>query len=735
MYTIALVQNQSEMSHYACADARPLLGDYDYRLFTGDDIADLAPALARRQVHAVILGSNALNDKDILATLCNTEFASVLTAFLQSGRGLLSMQQIGLAMRKGPTMGLLPSPYDRLLPTVTPADDTALRSGRLDISSTRAPHLTLTYPHEIDLDSVRSRALGFRGYQGLYWHYWEQVDLADWDQVVVDPTAPTIRSLVLASKESSPGRVVVSALPLDWQKQEDIFHNLLVYVVEGRHNLATVSLREDDSFDYLRRTLRARRQPYGQYVIPDDASDAARNVALGIHSTLLVGPGLHGETLPDPLRANLNAAIHEGRVRLVDVGHETFGIRGMTVISHELRPRHLLVSAEMQIQTELRAGYVDDSFWSHVETLQTLEQMPDRLVRYAGLQRAAFAITANHDRGGSYDELFGPTCALYWLRATYLGVQAPGTQETAAWLRRQIPQQEPPDRALAYLALAAVSQLREDERADLAAVVRGFDLAVLSESQLVLQLRAALAARISDGDVADLASTLVDRQRGGRWIDLTTTATAANALLDVRARLLEPRGHSALLARIDDSVRAAVILILRELAASEASAEPTPYPWEGKARTTTKCLQAWLKFDALQDLPVHELIENLERANQDANSFATSRTTLAILQDISEENQRLRDDNLAADLALALARTSRTRSRWAAVAGVIVVYVLVTLAVGLAIASEDVRGGVRTGFVNGWAFHSAVAGLVITVIGFLPAVRKWVRGHSSDTPG
>ncbi len=730
MYTIALVQNQSEMSHYACADARPLLGDYDYRLFTGDDIVDLAPALARRQVHAVILGSNALNDKDILATLCNPDFAKVLGEFLKAGRGFLSMQQIGLAMRKGPTMSVLPSPYDRLLPTVTPPGDTTLRSGRLDISSSRAPHITLTYPNEIDLESVRTRALGFRGYQGLYWHYWEQVDLADWDQVLVDPTAPAIRSLVLASKESSPGRVVVSALPLDWQKHEDLFHNLLVYVVEGRHSLATLSLQDDDSFDYLRRTLRARRQPYGQYVLPDDADGAARNVGLGIHSTVLVGPGLSGETLPDPLRANLRTAMHEGRVRLVDVGSETFGIRGMTVISHELRPRHLLVSAEMQIQTELREGYVDDSFWSHVETLQTLELMPDRLVRYAGLQRAAFAITANHDRGGSYDELFGPTCALYWLRATYLGVQATGTEETAAWLRRQIPEQEPADRALAYLAFAAVQQLRADEQADLEAVVRGFDLAELSESQLVLQLRAALTARISDDDVADLASALVDRQNVDHWIDLTTTATAANALLDVRARLLASGSHTALVASIDDSVRAAVILILRELAASEASAEPTPYPWEGKARTTTKCLQAWLKFDALQDLPVHELVENLERAHLDANNFATSRTTLAVLQDISEDNQRLRDENKVSATALLRASALRTRSRWAAVAGVIVVYALVTLTVGLAIASKDVRGGVRTGFVNGWAVHSAVAGLVITVLGFLPAVRKWVRGHT-----
>lgn len=731
MYTIALVQNQSEMSHYACADARPLLSGYDYRLFTGDDISDLVPAIARRQVQAVVLGSNALNDKDILATLCNADFASELGDFLTAGGGFLSMQQIGLAMRRGPTMNLLPPPYDRLLPTVTPADNNP-RSGLLDVTPNGPRHVTLMYPQDIDLDSARARALDFRAYQGLYWHYWEQVDLADWDQVVVDPSASTVRSLVLASKESSMGRVVASALPLDWQKQADFFHNLLVYVVEGRHNVATLSFRDDDSFDYLCNSLRARRQPFGHYVIPDRAGDAARNIALGIHSTLLVGPGLHAERLPDPLRDSLRTAVQQGRVRLLDVGIEAFGIRGMSVISHELRPRHLLVTAEMQIQTELRTGYIDDSFWSHVETLQTVEQMPDRLVRYGGLQRAAFEITSNHDRAGSYDELFGPTCALYWLRATYLGVGARATLQTAAWLRRQIPEQEPTDRALAYLVLAAVNQLRADERDDLENVVREYDLAQLSESQLLLQLRAALAARISNGYVADLASSLVDRQNGERWIDLTTTATAANALLDVRARLLASPDYTALLAKIEHSVRAAVIHILRELAAAESSSELTPYPWDGKARTTTKCLQAWLKFDALQDLPVHELIENLERSNQATSRFAAGRTALAVLQDISEENQRLRDAQVQADRTIALADISRTRSRWAAITGVIVVYVLTTLSVGLAIVSRDVRGGVKTGFIDAWAFHSGVAALVVAVVGLLGPIRKWLHGKDAE---
>ena len=297
----------------------------------------------------------------------------------------------------------------------------------------------------------------------------------------------------------------------------------------------------------------------------------------------------------------------------------------------------------MQIQKELRSGYIDDSFWSHVETLQTVERMHDRHrgARYAGFQSAAFAIAKNHDRSGSYDELFGPTCAYYWLRATYLGTKSAGARETAAWLRRQLPEQEPQDRALAYHAFAAVEEIEPAEREDLAKNVRSLDLERLSESQLVQQLRAVVTATLPSELVAPLAEALVRRQQDGMWLDLTTTATAANSLLDARELLDSAGPYGDLLAGIDDAVRSAVVIILRELAQAEEAPEPVSYPWEGKARTSTKCLQAWMKFEARQDLPVHELIENLARADRQASRFSSSRTALATLQEISVENRKL----------------------------------------------------------------------------------------------
>src|SRR5258708_1626204 len=128
MPTIAVVQNQSEMAHYGYGDMRPLLEAHGYRtiLFTGDDIGDLSTLMSRDDLDALVLASNALNDRTIWNHLGSDNFRAALAAFLADGRGLLSFQQLGLAMRKGPTMNLRPEPFDPVLPIVRPNDESTV---------------------------------------------------------------------------------------------------------------------------------------------------------------------------------------------------------------------------------------------------------------------------------------------------------------------------------------------------------------------------------------------------------------------------------------------------------------------------------------------------------------------------------------------------------------------------------------------------------------------------------
>jgi hypothetical protein len=745
MYSIALVQNQSEMAHYGYADARPLLDGYDYRLFTGDNVAELPVVLARRQVDAVVLGSNALNDKVILRTLCNPGFASQLGEFLASGRGLLCLQQIGLAMRKGPALNLLPEPLGQVVPTVLAREDTAL-SGRLAVGSGAARHVALTYPQLIDPAEVRAHACSFPSLPGVYWHYWERVDLAEWDQLIVDPSASAERALVLAAKQSAPWRVVISSLPLDWQKHVSLFRNLLTYATEGRHNVATLTDRRvGGPFDYLRESLVVQRLPFGEYVLPDDTERLARNVRHGIHSTLLIAPRLHLRDLPDPLQQTVETAVQGGTLRVLDIGPGAYGISGVNVVSRELRPRRLLQGTELQVQGELRTGYIDDSFWSHIETLQTLDKLPDRTVDYAGLLEPAWAITRNHDREGSYDEIFGPTCAYYWFRARYLGVDSAEARQTAGWLRGALPRYESHERALAYLMFASHGQLLPEEEGELARIVRALDVTRLSETDLVLYLRAALVLtgrpELTTDPVTELALALAGRQRNGAWVDLTTTATAANLLLDARAALAGDGARAADVRRqIEDSAQDAIVVILRVLAQSEAAPGSRPYPWDGKASTTVKCLQAWMKFDALQDLPVYDILENLRRSDERATQFASNRTALAVLGETNAENIRLR-----VELATAVEREGRATGRLeqaerrgrvrdrVLLAAAAVMYVLSTMLVGLLASKErSASAAALDGFVKGWGFHLAFLSFVVSLAGIY-AARRGKDGKRDDT--
>lgn len=729
MARIALVQNQSEMSHYGYADARPLLSAHDVRLFTGDNISDLVGLLETRHYDALVIGTNALNDREILSTICTPSFASVVDKYIRAGAGVLCLQQIGLAMRKGPTLELVPPRLGQILPVVRPADEST-SYGSLSFGAGDSSHIVATYPNVIDADLVERHARQFASLRGIYWHSWDGVDRTKWDYVAVDQAATVVRPLVVATKEASDGRIILSALPLDWQKHEELFDNLIIYAIDGHHHLAIIEGGTSSlSFDYLRHSIRTRRIAHATYRLPAASSAAARNLASGRHSTILLGPGVTPDTLDDAILAPLRAGVDERRLRLVDI--ERSLLDGTTpavrVVSRERQPVALLQRTELLVQSELRFGYIDDSLWSHVETLQTLDALPDRLVDYAQLQGEAFRIGENHERSGSYDEMFGPTCAFYWLRARYLGTDSPEVRATSRWLREMLPEHGPVEHALYYLMHSMVSDLNQEEADYLLHLIDHVDVAATGETELLLYLRTAVAACRSEPRLAKLADALVRRQVSGVWVDLTTTASATVALLDARRLMVSP-AFGQIRERVDRSALEAVAYILQTL--SEASGlDGEGYAWEGKARTTTKCIQAWLCFDELQDLPVDEMIAFLSRANHSSRMLSSMATDLGVVESVSAENGRLRTEN--EQLALDGTETARlaadAQRRLRHVGGVITglcaaLYIAITVAVG-ALSADALGDALYAGFIVGWQVHAAFLGLVIAAVSLYIAGR------------
>jgi len=236
-----------------------------------------------------------------------------------------------------------------------------------------------------------------------------------------------------------------------------------------------------------------------------------------------------------------------------------------------------------------------------------------------------------------------------------------------------------------------------------------------------------------------LALALIGRQRDGAWVDLTTTATAANLLLDAHDVLAGDEGRADVRREIESSALDAIVVILRVLAQSEAMPGSRAYPWDGKASTTTKCLQAWMKFDALQDLPVYDILENLRRSSESATQFASNWTALEVLRETNEENVRLRGELAGAveweERATRSLRQADNRVRWrnvALAAGAVALYVLVTMVIGLATSEERSLGtALLDGFVKGWGFHLAFVSLVVSLVG-INASRRGKGKHDKD---
>ncbi len=82
---------------------------------------------------------------------------------------------------------------------------------------------------------------------------------------------------------------------------------------------------------------------------------------------------------------------------------------------------HVLQQVELKVQAELRNGYIDGSFWSTAEVLQSLEAMSQSRGNYAALVGPTLDRIDGHERGGSYDGVFSATSAACWIRAKYLG--------------------------------------------------------------------------------------------------------------------------------------------------------------------------------------------------------------------------------------------------------------------------------------------------------------------------
>lgn len=723
VYRIALVQNQSEMAHYSYADGRHLLSElgYDYRLYTAYDIDELPTQLD--DFDAVFLGSLALNDKAIRETLLSDIAIANLQAFAVSGRGILSGHTLGLAQRNI-GIAFLPDELGAVRPVPRPVDEHATE-GRFAIPTPAQTHFLTQYPEVLAAETLQRNCLEFNSLPGLYWHYWDDIDYSAWDVIIED--GATGRALLLVNKQSLPYNIALSALTLDWQKQRDLLANLLRFITEGTPATAVIvdPTQLSAEFNYLTSALVASGVAVREYDIQSALPLLGRHIRKPIHSSLILGPNVYMKELPDTLTAEIQRRHQDGDLRLLFAAREPDLGFGFSCFDKGSLARELLLRMLLRVKQSMRSGYIDGSFWSTVETLQVLESHPLTGMGLTNHIEPILKLVDEHDRGGSYDEVFGATCAALWLRATYQGVDHDRTKRVVEWLRSRVSFYDKGEQIACLMALAHCGSITVPERARLGSLLRDSLNERSPQLSLISYMRAALA--IGETDLAsDFAMELCHLLERERWLDLSTASAAAVTLLALLQRVKQGEHVSTKFDShaVGQLIARTVVSIRDTYERKRKRPNNDEYPWDNKASTSVKCLQAWRLFDESLSGTVYDALTLLRSAATETADRTLTRTALSVLEDLKAESEALEDE--VGDLNSQMrGAVSRRYARLSLAALLLLGYLLVSVLVASSFSSRPgLSSLLQTAFIRPWGFHLAV----VTVSATLLAVpwERWI---------
>ncbi len=730
MYKVALVQNQSEMSHYGYADARPILEEFGYKpiLYTAQNIDELTTDLLRQKFDAIIFASNALNDKTIRENVLSDKFVKTFGRFLKKGNGCLVLHQLRMAQERI-SLKFLPNPLNVITPEVRKEKEKA-SDGEFYLTAIGKQHACFLYPYSVDINNVKQRCLNFKSLKGLYWHYWKKINESDWNVLLYDKDENNLnRPLIISSKEFESFRIVISSLTLDWQKQKRVLQNILNYVVEGKHDTAILKDTRNTSagFEYLIESLKSIKYPFRIYDVNQNLNELKRNIKNSIHTIIVLDPYVNEEKIDLKMGNVIKKYVNGGKIKLIKLTQDT-DLKIFYIAGREKFALRILHNMEIKVQNELADGYLDGSFWSTVESLQILNDMISYLrSEYdSDMLRKVIEISNPHDRYGSYDEVFGVSCALLWLRAKYLGIQHPDTQRTLQWIRNALNEYEDREKVLAYHTLLDINIITESEKGTLKRLLLSQQdkLDRLSEIDLIVYLKASIKINVIDV-IVPIIRSLSSTQNNGYWVDLETTATATVALID-SLKLLQKRNPSAYVKirkELESMIFKSIIYIQNSI---ERLSEDTPYPWDNKASTSLKCIQAWLKFEEMIDLPINEIIDVLKSYSGLEKAKSSTKISLTILNDLRNQNNRLTHQYSGILSKMKKYKRSQKLNLYLTVAFLSSAYVLLSITIYSLIRGASISVGevIKGAFIYAWPFHLAFLTLIFSLFGILIAWKR-----------
>jgi hypothetical protein len=618
MYVIALIQNQSEMIRYSYADARPLLNfeNYHFDLYTAENISKLGDALNHGVYDAILIGSNALNDQEIRDGLLKQK--EQISKYLEQPKGLVILHQ--MKMTTVSSYGFLPSQYD-VAAIDRKRDNPRERAveGELSIDPANKDHVVLLYPNVVKINIICKRCLETPGVEGLYWHYLKPLDDRMWVSLIRDSTYKQKRDLLFVSRADLPPRIVLSSLTLDWHRQTELFENILRYVTEGRPDTAIIVRkgRKSFPFDYLVANLQVRKVPHSIY---SQESVRLLEIPLNVHRIIILDPAWSIRDIQNSDFQKVSRYFDKGS-KLICFDRTDINKPSMVCVGGESEFERVKKNAIVWIISKFQGGLWDGSFWSTVDTLKVLKEFGEPLGQY---KEEVLNYVRKHDIDGSYDEVFGASCALLWIYYTFLGPESLEFKKTLEWINNKIEKCALYEKALAYETLREV-----DIPVDNSTINTFYEQAIKKAQRAIDELECLRYARtlLSYGRVKEaqeIAIKLKLLQRNGKWIDVSTTSVILSLLIRLRQKMEKPSEE------IDDMIFRGMIYIREQLTSSTF--------WGNKVSDTAKALAAWRDFESLiSGFPIEEVVSSIQATEAVQKNTVAIDSALNLIKSLRDE--------------------------------------------------------------------------------------------------
>ena len=661
-YRVGLIQNESEMLRQAQADIRPMIAHLEYHWihYTIETLPTLFSDIRLRHIDALVIATNALNDKNLLAEFHRDENRALLADFLRDGGGLFLSLQRKLA--DAGSYGFLPEDLDICCHS-RPAKETG-NDGHLAIPRSVTNHILLNSPLSISADDTLSQCLSNEFVRNLYIAYLSPKQPKAYETLMHDDTHSPPRALLIVSRGNHPCRIVASAIPLDWQGHQHLLDNVIRFVVEGYPHIAVIKRDGTDcpDFQYLIANLEVTKVAFTQY--KQKELDLSK-LPTQLHTTFVIDPGFKEKDL-------VNAGLHQFAKRFFhgeSIVYFTFlGDQAPIInfIGGRTSQHGLLPQAASWIRSVYKNGQWGNSFWQTVDVLETFNALRLSFKEY---EEGVIDAIKPKKRGGSYDEVMGASCAL--LKVYSMFGQKNEFIQTLKWIKEKYPSVSLFEKASALDCLVQVGvDVSAEEREWFRVEARKQNVVSDNEMRIYRFAKTLFSCEYYD-DCVDLCQAFKKTQTAlGAWVNVSRTSSIVTLLVMIR------RSVGAKASSLDE-------MIFRGITYIKSSYDRTNGNWNNDASATAKAICAVCLFEETLKIPVDDVILNLHHHGSEIH-------TVRLIEHIAGRNAELTKETFQLKNELEVAARERQHARSSALLAGVFLAVLFTIFLYCIVQFNDV---------------------------------------------